>query len=100
MSLAGSTTIIVYAIIWEISKPLSRAYFNMQTKNAFYDSFISFFEGNGFIEVRRIDAAKDVAAMLSKGRNVVYLPSGGKGGTGNGAPSLLLNVGKDHQPTQ
>ena len=43
--------------------------------------------GNGFIEVRRIDTAKDVAQILSRGNNVVYLP-GGKGGS-----NMLLNVG-------
>lgn len=42
--------------------------------------------GNGLIEVRRIDTAKEVAAALSKGRNVTYLPGG------NGA-NMLLNVG-------
>jgi len=38
--------------------------------------------GNGIIEVRRIDAAKEIAGKLSNSRNVVYLPntSGGGGG--------------------
>jgi prohibitin 1 len=43
--------------------------------------------GNGLIEVRRIDAAKDVAATLAKARNVTYLPSGSKGGS-----NLLLGI--------
>ena len=35
--------------------------------------------GNGLIEVRRIDTAKDVAAILGKSRgNVTYLPGGDK----------------------
>jgi prohibitin 1 len=45
--------------------------------------------GNGLIEVRRIDAAKEVANVLSHNRNVTYLPSGNK----NGGSNLLLNVG-------
>merc|ERR1712039_231834 len=40
--------------------------------------------GNGLIEVRRIDAAKDIADALSKSPNVMYLPDG---------QSMLLNVG-------
>jgi len=47
--------------------------------------------GRGLIEVRRIDAAKDIAGMLSRSRNIAYLPSGGgKGGSGS---NLLLNIG-------
>lgn len=33
--------------------------------------------GTGFIEVQRIDAAKEIAESLSKSRNITYLPSGG-----------------------
>lgn len=44
--------------------------------------------GTGLIEVRRIDTAKDVAAILAKGRgNVTYLPSGESGS------NMLLNIG-------
>jgi prohibitin 1 len=39
--------------------------------------------GPGMIELRRVEAAKEIASTLSKGRNVVYLPS-----TGN----MLLSV--------
>lgn len=42
--------------------------------------------GNGLIEVRRIDAARDVANTLSKGGNITYLP----GGDGS---NMLLNIG-------
>jgi len=53
--------------------------------------------GNGLIEVRRIDTAKDVALTLSKSRNITYLPKqgggGGGGGEGGGGGGLLLNVG-------
>eukprot|EP00210_Caulerpa_lentillifera_P003674 g3507.t1 len=40
--------------------------------------------GPGFIELRRIEAAREVAETMSKSRNVIYLPSQG---------NLLLNVG-------
>lgn len=45
--------------------------------------------GNGFIEVRRIDTAREVAHTLAKSRNITYLPNqdGGSGGSG-----LLLNI--------
>ncbi|GAB4817837.1 hypothetical protein N2152v2_004883 [Parachlorella kessleri] len=33
--------------------------------------------GPGLIELRRIEAARDIASTLSKSRNIVYLPSGG-----------------------
>jgi prohibitin 1 len=49
--------------------------------------------GTGMIEVRRIDTAKEVAAILAKGQNVTYLPPGGSAGE-KGGSSLLLNVGK------
>lgn len=48
--------------------------------------------GNGLIEVRRIDTAKDVALTLSKSRNITYLPKQG-GGEGKGGGGLLLSVG-------
>jgi prohibitin 1 len=40
--------------------------------------------GNGIIEVRRLDAAKDIADALAKSPNVMYLPNG---------QQMLLNVG-------
>jgi len=39
--------------------------------------------GNGLIDMRRIDAAKDIAESLAKSPNVMYLPSG---------QQMLLNV--------
>lgn len=33
--------------------------------------------GVGLVELRRIEAAKDIAETMSKSQNVVYLPSGG-----------------------
>jgi len=44
--------------------------------------------GTGFIEVRRIDTAKEVAVILSKGRNITYLPS-----TKSSGSNMLLGVG-------
>merc|ERR1711966_609078 len=51
--------------------------------------------GNAIIEVRRIDAAKEIAQKLSGSRNIVHLPGGGGGGSGGGksdSPGLLLNI--------
>mmetsp|Transcript_16871 Transcript_16871/g.21341 ORF Transcript_16871/g.21341 Transcript_16871/m.21341 type:complete len:286 (+) Transcript_16871:132-989(+) len=54
--------------------------------------------GNAIIEVRRIDAAKEIAAKLANSRNIVYLPSGqGQSGGGQGggsSPGLLLSIDK------
>ena len=48
--------------------------------------------GTGLIEVRRIDTAKDVAAILAKSRNVTYLPNTGGGGGNTGGSSMLLGL--------
>lgn len=48
--------------------------------------------GNGFIEVRRIDTAREVANVLSRSHNVVYLPSTGNNNDKNGGNGLLLNI--------
>jgi prohibitin 1 len=47
--------------------------------------------GNALIEVRRIDAAKEIAAKLANSRNITYLPTSGGGKSGNGS-SLLLSI--------
>ncbi|ETW09092.1 hypothetical protein H310_01550 [Aphanomyces invadans] len=44
--------------------------------------------GSGFIEVQRIDAAREIAEHLSKSRNISYLPSGNGGG-------ILLGLNAD-----
>ena len=44
--------------------------------------------GDGLIELRRLEAAEEIAKSLSKSRNVAYLPSGGSGGGSN----LLLSI--------
>jgi prohibitin 1 len=51
--------------------------------------------GSAIIEVRRIDAAKEIASKLANSRNIVYLPggSGGVGGnTNNGGSNILLGL--------
>ncbi|KAK1700757.1 SPFH domain/Band 7 family protein [Colletotrichum godetiae] len=45
--------------------------------------------GDGLVQIRKIEAARDIAATLSSNPNVAYLPSGGKGGN-----QMLLNVGR------
>jgi prohibitin 1 len=39
--------------------------------------------GEGLVELRRIEAAEDIAFQLAKSRNVIYLPTG---------QSTLLNL--------
>ncbi|KAL1917371.1 uncharacterized protein VTP21DRAFT_5027 [Calcarisporiella thermophila] len=43
--------------------------------------------GQGLIELRRIEASKEIASTLAASRNVMYLPSNKQGGS-----NLLLNV--------
>lgn len=51
--------------------------------------------GNAIVEVRRIDAAKEIAAKLANSRNVVYLPNtAGSGNGGGGGANLLLGLDK------
>ncbi|EXF84838.1 hypothetical protein COL5a_002966 [Colletotrichum fioriniae] len=45
--------------------------------------------GDGLVQIRKIEAARDIAATLSSNPNVAYLPSGGKSGN-----QMLLNVGR------
>ena len=51
--------------------------------------------GPALLELRRLEAARDITATLSKARNIVFVPSqaaqGGGGGTGGG-PGMLLNL--------
>ena len=44
--------------------------------------------GEGLIELRRLEAAEEIASSLSRSRNVAYLPGGG----GGGGPNLLLSI--------
>lgn len=49
--------------------------------------------GNAIVEVRRIDAAKEIAAKLAASRNIVYLPSSSGGsGSGSSGSNLLLGI--------
>lgn len=50
--------------------------------------------GNAIVEVRRIDAAKEIAGKLANSRNVVYLPNTGGSGAGQGGANLLLGIDK------
>ena len=47
--------------------------------------------GNGIIELRRIDTAKEVAKIVSNSRNVTYIPGGG--GEGHSGSNMLLGLG-------
>lgn len=54
--------------------------------------------GNAIVEVRRIDAAKEIAGKLAHSRNVVYLPNtGGSGGSGQGSGGANLLLGLDNK---
>ena len=46
--------------------------------------------GPGLVELRRIQAAKEMAENLSRNGNVVYLPEGGP--NGGGAPTMLMQM--------
>ncbi|KAL4779460.1 band 7 family-domain-containing protein [Aspergillus varians] len=48
--------------------------------------------GTGLIEIRRIDASKDIAHTLATNPNVTYLPGGGDGKDGGKSTSLLLGL--------
>jgi prohibitin 1 len=53
--------------------------------------------GNAIIEVRRIDAAKEIAQKLANSRNIVYLPGSANDGSGSntggsGGSNLLLGI--------
>ncbi|EEC45186.1 prohibitin-like protein [Phaeodactylum tricornutum CCAP 1055/1] len=49
--------------------------------------------GNAIIEVRRIDAAKEIAGKLANSRNIVYLPNtGGGNGSSGGGSNMLLGI--------
>lgn len=49
--------------------------------------------GNAIVEVRRIDAAKEIAAKLAGSRNIVYLPNTSGGGN-SGSTGMLLSIDK------
>jgi len=47
--------------------------------------------GRGFIELRKIEALREIADTLSKSRNIIYLPNGS---------NILMNFGANVQSTQ
>lgn len=63
-----------------ISPDIISSYFSVLTKLNIFDlcqiSDATLAAGTGLIELRRIEASREIAATLSKSRNVVYLPSG------------------------
>lgn len=48
--------------------------------------------GDGLVQIRRIEASKDIAQMLSSNPNVAYLPGGKQGG--GGGSQMLLSLGR------
>ncbi|KAJ5950455.1 Prohibitin [Penicillium vulpinum] len=48
--------------------------------------------GSGLIEIRRIEASREIAQTLSSNPNVTYLPGGGDGKDGNKGTSMLLGL--------
>ncbi|KAH8893485.1 hypothetical protein GQ53DRAFT_793613 [Thozetella sp. PMI_491] len=46
--------------------------------------------GDGLIQIRKIEASKEIAQTLASNPNVAYLPGGNK----NGGTNLLMNVGR------
>lgn len=49
--------------------------------------------GDGLIQIRKIEASRDIAATLSSNPNVAYLPTS-KAGHGGSGSQLLLSVGR------
>lgn len=45
--------------------------------------------GDGLLQIRKIEASRDIAQTLASNPNVAYLPGGNKGNT-----NLLMNVGR------
>lgn len=48
--------------------------------------------GDGLIQIRRIDASREIAQTLASNPNVTYLPGGGEGNEGGKSTSLLLGL--------
>ncbi|KLJ13402.1 prohibitin-1 [Blastomyces percursus] len=48
--------------------------------------------GDGLIQIRRIDASREIAQTLATNPNVTYLPGGGEGKEGGKSTSLLLGL--------
>lgn len=50
--------------------------------------------GDGLLQIRRLEASKQIAETLSKSPNITYLPSGSNGSSQGSSQSLLLNIGR------
>lgn len=48
--------------------------------------------GDGLVQIRRIEASKDIATTLATNPNVTYLPGGGEGKDGGKSTSMLLGL--------
>ena len=48
--------------------------------------------GEGLVELRRIEASKEIAQTLAGNRNVTFIPASGKDGQGSSGTGILLNV--------
>lgn len=48
--------------------------------------------GSGTVQLRKIEACAEIAETLSRSRNIVYLPPGGKGGASGGGSNILLGI--------
>lgn len=49
--------------------------------------------GDGLIQIRKIEASKEIASTLASNPNVAYLPTA-KAGSNGGGSQLLLSVGR------
>jgi len=47
--------------------------------------------GPALLELRRLEAARDITATLAKAKNITFVP-GTQGGGGGGGPGMLLNL--------
>ena len=48
--------------------------------------------GDGLIQIRRIEASREIAQTLANNPNVTYLPGGGEGEKGGKGTSMLLGL--------
>ena len=69
-----------------LTPPRTRTLFNAHSSSQAADLLSKAFQeaGDGLIELRRLEAAEDIASTLSRSRNVAYLPGGGQ--------NLLLSI--------
>jgi len=51
-------------------------------------------QGPALLELRRLEAARDITATLAKAKNVIFVPGNSGGGSSSG-PGMLLNMKSD-----